>query len=363
LIAKSNINRIFFPFLIALLIGTSLPFFSLNFAEAFEKKDFKFYGYLDLNYTRFNKNPGKKKDSFDGSQLNLLLDYSATENLILKSQFEIGNEEDTFRNLEKVETEYLFAQYFFSDALQVRGGTILTPFGIFNEIHNATPAFLTVEIPLNIYEADDRGGFNFFSENNLGGSILGNYFFKSESFSSWEINYSAYIGESDDIDSPDPMKIEGNPNKAIGAQLNVSPSDLLTFGFSFFSEDDALFNLFSASHTTFLGSAIFNKNDFNLTFEAVYSKLSGAEQVAFFAQTSYLFKKLSPYYRFEYTDPFLSQPDDQWKTHIFGLNYKLFKSAVLKSEINIHDTEKNNASITVNQESFNEVKAAIAIAF
>ena len=74
-----------------------------------------------------------------------------------------------------VALEYGFVEYAVSDLLKVRFGKMFTPFGIFNEIHTAKPAFLSVKeaAGTNKPERIVEAGYRFFPRWGTGIALRG----------------------------------------------------------------------------------------------------------------------------------------------------------------------------------------------
>ncbi len=82
---------------------------------------------------------GSKKGFSDSYRLIMYFGYSFTEKLKLNTEIE-------WEHANQVAVEFAFIDYAFNPAFGVRGGTLLTPFGIINELHEP-PTYFPVYKP------------------------------------------------------------------------------------------------------------------------------------------------------------------------------------------------------------------------
>lgn len=85
--------------------------------------------------------------SFDSDMLNLLLNVQVTDNIrvAVDLTWEHGSQSEIDKG--NVGYEYAFAEYTFSDTIKIRAGKMFTPFGIYNEIHDAKPSIIILKEP------------------------------------------------------------------------------------------------------------------------------------------------------------------------------------------------------------------------
>ena len=339
-------------------------FFPLKKSEAISIEDLQVYGYLDEVYSKSNNAQGNKNGSFDLAHFNLLFDFPLNERWIVKSHIEFQHGVDTERDFGTVKIEWNYFQHSFIDEFKTRGGQTVTPFGIFNEVRDTAPAFLTVEAPQNLILPTTRGGFSFYPEHNKGFTILGNFLGSKYGHPDLDWDYTFYIGNGENRDSVNAAQFDDNVNKAIGGRFQFMYQETTQFGVSFYSGDRALTaDLDSVHHS--LGAHVVIDNDiFNISVEGAYSKFDQTEEWGGFAQGSFtVFDDFFPYYRFEFLNPDASIVNDNWETHIIGINWNRFAGVFMKFEWNFHNRGINNKLVTLGQTSFNEVQSSISIAF
>ena len=323
----------------------------------------RIYGYFDLEYEQASNSQGNKNGSFDNHHFNLLMDFPVSNELIVKTHVEFEHGVDSGNSFGTVKLEWAFFEYSFQDAFQLRGGKHFSPFGFYNEIRDSTPAFLSLDVPASIYFSRLRGGYDFVFEQNTGINLLGQSISLNPFGQNWEMDYSVYVGNGGNTATTNPAEFDDNSNKAVGGRVNLYPSETFRVGLSFFTGDKAVNANQDAAHNTLAVSMGFDSELFFLVSEGAYSKFNGTEQYAGYLQASMNRGIYSPYYRYEILNPDTSLPDDNWKTHIIGLNSNLTKGMYLKTEIDYHDRGKGNRFVTKGQTTYFEYKAAVVVAF
>jgi hypothetical protein len=129
-----------------------------------------------------------------------------------------------------VALERAWLEYLRSDALKVRVGKFLVPFGLWNVVHDATPTFLSVFLPGAVYGRNEgpvgrqRMYPKFGNGIWLTGSILAR---------PGRVEYHAYVtnGRGDA-----PFERDDNANKGAGGRIVVSPAGWASLGASFYSD-------------------------------------------------------------------------------------------------------------------------------
>ncbi|MBK5256654.1 MAG: hypothetical protein JJE39_11520, partial [Vicinamibacteria bacterium] len=123
-------------------------------------------GYTNFEFSKqvSKEGGGDKNGSFDADQFDLVFNITVSERVraALDLSWEHGTATEDGRGNQAM--EYGFAEYAFSDWLKLRFGKMFTPFGVFNEIHTAKPAFLTVKEAASLNKNDRivDGGFLFY---------------------------------------------------------------------------------------------------------------------------------------------------------------------------------------------------------
>jgi hypothetical protein len=123
-------------------------------------------GYTNFEFSKqlSKEGAGDKNGSFDADQFDLVFNITVSERVRVAADlsWEHGTATEDGRGNQAL--EYGFVEYAISDKLKLRFGKMFTPFGVFNEIHTAKPAFLTVKEAASLNKNDRivDGGFLFY---------------------------------------------------------------------------------------------------------------------------------------------------------------------------------------------------------
>lgn len=338
---------------------------------AFGDSNASIHGYMDLVYKQasepegiFASNAGDPTNgSFDLRHFNFLMDVKILPELRVKGQIEYDHGPDTERGLGGIILEYAFGEYTVTDNLTIRAGKTLTPYGIYNELHDATPAFLSVDISESIYKSNMQGGFAMFPKWSTGLAVVG----QLPLLSGLElIEYTLYIGNGESLLGTNDSQYDDNLNKGVGGRINfVGDDSIFEAGVSIYYGDKAVTedNL-DERHLAAIFSIEANIDDINIHGEYAYSELGEKEQKAWYIQASYRFGRLTPYIRYQTLDPQADVDNDEWNTILGGVNYSINDNLFLKLEWNEHSREDNNLGvIDEGNESFSEVRTALTLFF
>jgi len=125
---------------------------------------------------------GNKDGSFRNSQFALNITSNPYDKLTINTQLytEAGLAKD------KVELDYAFFEWAFSDALKLRIGKVKCPFGIYSEVFDVGTVRPFFMLPQAIY--GKKGVTN---KSYYGGGITGNFFLSNN----WTLQYDLYGGE------------------------------------------------------------------------------------------------------------------------------------------------------------------------
>jgi len=86
-------------------------------------------GYGELRYKNFSK--GNSTDEFDLSRAVLYFGYKFSDKWVFNSEIEFEHADETF-------VEFAYLDYLHQDSLNFRGGLVLSPMGLVNELHEPT---------------------------------------------------------------------------------------------------------------------------------------------------------------------------------------------------------------------------------
>ena len=120
---------------------------------------FRVDGYSSFEFEKMfgDEGRGDPNGSFDADLFDLVLNWRGSDRLRVAADVTWEHGPATEDGRGNVAVEYAFAEYSFADWARVRAGKMFTPFGIYNEIHTAKPAYLSVKEPLSTNKPDKFG--------------------------------------------------------------------------------------------------------------------------------------------------------------------------------------------------------------
>jgi len=341
-------------------------------ATAIDLDQLHVYGYIDLEYKqttadKFDRSgpddANMKNGSFDQRHFNILADFEVVPALIVKSHVEFEHGINPGVGDASVVLEYGFVEYVAREWLKARGGKMITPYGQFNEIHDATPAFLTVTPPDTLYRSEDYGGFTFIPKWITGAAAFGNIPVLQHHH---DIDYIVYIGNGESRSTVNENEHDDNESKALGGRLQFTTHDeSFHAGVSAYYGDRAISRARMAErHFTATAHANASFDAFTVRGEAAYSELGDWRETAWYLELSYRIGRLTPYVRYETLDPDTSVSSDGWTIMLAGVNVRALDILFLKFEWNQHDRGPANSDIiTGEKDDYGEFRAALAVLF
>ncbi|MFY0625583.1 MAG: hypothetical protein JXR07_04780 [Reichenbachiella sp.] len=336
-------------------------------------------GYSSFEYeNRISGEDGSDPNgSFDADLIDLVINVDVTSNLRFSTDLTWEHGAATEDGLGNVAVEYAFPEYTVRDWLKFRVGKMFVPFGIYNEIHTAKPAFLAVKEPLSTNKPHKFGAdTRFYPRWATGISILGNFSVKMMEF---EYNLQISNGNQDiEMSGINMFEEDDNKQKAIAFRLLFSPIQDLKLGVSTYSDIATVYS-YDSNEDEYLatdstnrvfsisGHAEYSHNNFGAEFEFI----SGEEKVtntnpmkkqAFEAMVYYTFiDRITPYVRYEFLDPNLDVSSDEAKMFSFGINTRIDKSFFLKLQYNSINSGVDNGEFS--GMDLSEFQAAIVLGF
>lgn len=353
-----------------LLIGFLLIIFSLeSHGQQFsERVRINGYSSFEYEYQFSDEGEGDPNGSFDADLIDLVFNIDITSKLRFSTDLTWEHGTATEDGRGNVAVEYAFPEYMVKNWLKFRVGKMFVPFGIYNEIHTAKPAFLAVKEPLSTNKPDKFGGdARFYPRWATGISVLGNFSVKS-----FDFEYHVQISNGEQ-ENTNPHEEDDNTEKAIAARLLIMPSQNLKMGISTYSDkiseldnsgDDTgnRTKLFSMS-----GHAEYTYGNAGLELEYIMGKTSPSaggslKKNAFEGMLYYtIAERYTPYFRFEYLDPDKDTDDDQANMVSVGLNTMVDNNYFVKLQYNKISSKDQNAEFAgIN---YSEFQAAIVLGF
>ena len=338
--------------------------FALSVSNAQENK-FHINGFFDFEAEVSNKDAAGKNWTFDQHHLNIITNYLIDDHFRVSSEIE-WEHGPLFSSSSSSGNIYLakaFLEYKHSDALLIRAGKFLSPFGIYNERHDATPTFLSSFLPQSIYGNQEQsigGKGRLFAKHSTGVQLLGSLFWDNMS-----LKYQVYL--SNGI-GPNENEKDNNSNKGIGWRIVFSPiGQELSFGSSFYSDRNG--NASNTLQTTIGFDVEYNFADAHIEAEYFIPKLEKVDGQGnpngkfrtvngYYLLGAYTFlERVTPFIRFERFDSDVDIESNTETITTIGINYSVTSSVFLKAEMQLFGFQK---SLLENYELF---VTSIAVAF
>jgi len=341
--------------------GLALP------AHAIEADKITVNGYISFEFEKqiekAGKGGGDPNFSFDADLFDLVFNFQVADRVRAAADmtWEHGAASEDERG--NVALEYGFVEYVVSDLFKVRFGKMFTPFGIFNEIHTAKPAFLLVKeaAGTNKPERIIEAGYRFFPRWGTGIALRGDGVLGENYF-----DYDILIANGEQ-ENTNPFEEDDNKAKSITARLRFDPSSSVHLGNSFY------FDKITEPGIDYLlseGVAVeFARGELRLLAEAVVgfkkpSSGSVVKQLGWFVQPSYHFSSgATPYLRFDYVDPDLNEGNNYGFDLIVGVHYEFDGGLIAKVEHNYYKGAEGSSLGAFPANDYNEIKAAVVLGF
>jgi hypothetical protein len=327
-------------------------------------------GYSSMEFERLldDDGVGDPNGSFDADLFDLVINITPSPRFRVAADLTWEHGTATEEALGNVAVEYAFIEYDVRDWLKLRAGKMFTHFGIYNEIHTAKPAFLSVKEPLSTNKNEKFGSdLRFYPRWGSGVAVLGNAHAGRVDF-----DYMAQLTNGDQGNT-NPFEEDDNRAKAFTGRVRVRPSPRVALGASVYADrltdlteegedSGARTKLVSyGAHATWTPSA--------LGLEAEYVRGSlrpeAGDRVLRHAATVMAFYRIrdryTPYVRYEFLDPDRGAADDQARMFVYGINVRVTTGLYLKADLNTVRAGAANRYFEGGR--FTEFKAAVAAGF
>ena len=350
-------------------------------------RGFSFGGYGELLISQIKENDD---DIVDNLRVILYTGYKFTDKIVFNAEieFEHGN---TGSNLDGKEgsasVEFALIDFLLADEFNIRGGLLLTPFGISNEIHEPTtfygvnrPAVETQIIPSTWRESGlgIHGTFDLESAGSLSYRAYAMNSVDSRGFKASNnrgLRTKGNRSRLNDVAFVSRVEYDPIPGLKIGGSVflgNSGQNERVDNGASAFDGDkiDGFFQMYEADIQ-------FKYAGFDARSLIVYTKLDdaelinannglegdasvGEEQLGYYATLAYnvlslantgnrYFQYLAPFVKYEYYDTQREVPSgfsrngaNERDEFTFGFNYKPIPNVVVKAEYQWLDDESNS---------------------
>jgi hypothetical protein len=295
------------------------------------------HGYLTLEAEISNKDSVGKRGTFDLHHFNLFGDYLLSEKARVFGEIEFehagdgGGQETAEDDGSEIRVERAWFEYAFSQKLKLQLGKFLTPYGIYNEIHDAAPAYDTSILPASIYGVHSNPfgqKQRYYAKFSLGVQVLGKLERGGASFQ-YQLLLANGRGRK-------PYGQDDNKNKAVGARLLAElPVLYLKAGYSFYSEKNGLVQ--HTRQSSHAGDLRFEWRRWRLSSEFAHSVLSSGNaftpaQVANggYGELAYqLFNRQTVLVRYDVLDPHHRQSGDLERDVTIGTSVQIIRQTVV----------------------------------
>jgi hypothetical protein len=306
---------------------------------------------------------GDPNGSFDADLFDLVLNFQVADKVRVSADLTWEHGAATEDGFGNVAVEYAFVEYAFADLAKVRVGKMFTPAGIFNEIHTAKPAFLSVKEPASTNKPERivDNAFRYFPRWGTGIAIRGDGVIAGRDFS-----YDVFVANGAQEET-NPFEEDNNLAKSVTARFRFEPNESFSIGNSFYHdivEADGVDNLVSDGlEFRYQGLAR------QVWAEAAFGWLTPEDgdtifQIGWYVQPSYSFDNgMTPYVRVEGVDPNVDVDADHGYDFIVGLNYEITGGFMIKVENNYFKGAESSTLAEYPGAGYNEIKAAVVLGF
>ena len=349
--------------LVAILVATVMASARPLRAQYTSKLTINGYSGFEFEKQLDEEGNGDPNGSFDADLFDLVLNFQVTDKIRVSTDLTWEHGTATEEDFGNVAVEYAFVEYAFSDLLKVRVGKMFIPFGIYNEIHTAKPAFLSVKEPASTNKAERivDDAFRFYPRWGAGIAIHGDGLIGDRGFA-----YDVFLSNGDQSET-NPFEEDNNGAKAVTGRFRFEPTEALEVGTSFYHDtpdSDGVGSLTSSGL-----ELRYQARAWKLWAELDFGWLEPLEgdnilQVGWYLQPSYEFDNgLTPYFRLERVDPSTDVADDHGYDVIAGLNYEVSGGFMIKIENNYFKGASGSSLAEFPGASYNEIKAAVVLGF
>jgi hypothetical protein len=328
------------------------------------------YSSFEWEYQVSNHDEGKgdKNGSFDADLFDIVLNVQATDRLRVAADLTWEHGPATEDGRGNVAAEYAFAEYTVSDALKLRAGKMFVPFGIYNEIHTAKPAFIPVDEPYATNKPDKLGApGRSFARWGAGLEAVGSFGSKG-----LRGDYSLLVfnGESDAVN---PFEEDDNGSKALAARLRLEPHSSLKLGVSGYRDvhtvyDDEGEDTGETVAQTAVGASLeWSPREFEVELEWVRAEIpaGGTARVTSNAFAAVLSRRIgthfTPYIEGQYLDPDDNTSNDAAGILIAGVNIRVDTGLFVKLEVDRYISQDANSRFE--GVGFTQLAGAVAVGF
>jgi hypothetical protein len=339
-------------------------------AQTSERISINGYSSFEWEYQLSNHDTGRgdKNASFDADLFDIVLNVQATDRLRVASDLTWEHGAATEDNRGNVAAEYAFAEFQIRDALRLRAGKMFIPFGIYNEIHTAKPAFLQIDEPYATNKPERLGApGRFYARWGTGLEAVGQLH-----RGGFNADYSLLVfnGESEAVN---PFEEDDNGAKAVAARVRLEPHPTLTIGASFYTDrrnvyDEAGEDTGARVTQQAVGASVEWRPDATgIEVEWVRGRVPDAGTAratgngVSIVLSQRIGRHVTPYLQYQHLDPNADVADDAANVYLGGVNLRIDRGLFVKFEIGRYDGGQANTRL--GGESYTQAAGAVVVGF
>ena len=348
---------------IIILFCLILAMYANNFAFV---NNYNFFGYSQIDYSISNKiNDNQAK--FEITRLNLIGDFNLNSNARFVSDIELEHNMNFSENgnVGVIKFSQVWAEYSFLPEIKLRAGKILTNFGLYNKIHDASPTYFSINSPF-IYSRfsqnhNSKNAQRFYGKYILGVEATGTLDIDNHGS---QLEYSLMFGNGRN-------EFVGNTyvdnNTAFASRIYLTPSFIrgLQIGCSIYGDENEIgfANQPNSMEITPAFELQYEYQDFQFQGEVflpsykdtTYENQSSVLSYVHFAYT--FFDVLTPYTQLSLIK-FDGNSENESSQIVFGLNYAISNNFFVKAEAQYNSMEFGKV-----KSEFATFKSSLSIAF
>ncbi len=305
------------------------------------------HGFLTLEAEISNRDSVGERGTFNLHHFNLMGSFLLDDKsrVFGEIEWEHGtdtNFEDRGETAGFVRLERAWFEYVFSDQVTLRLGKFLTPYGIYNEIHDAAPAFDTSILPTSIYGKHDTPfgpRQRFYAKFAIGAQLLGKI-----KVGQTHLVYHLLLANGR---GAKPFQQDDNGNKAVGLRLISEFHQAgVTLGYSLYTDRNGLVD--DTRQTSHAWDLRWEFRRWRVGAELALSQLQASERVAHpelnskavYGELAYQLRwPQTLLVRYDLFEPGIDRLNDWVRDLTIGTNFDVNHKTVIKSEVHIRHEE------------------------
>ncbi len=329
------------------------------------------FGFFDIEAEFGNKDEAAERGTFDQHHLTMIWHTAVNEQfrVLFETAYEHGPTLKAGSGEGKIYLPKAYAEYHRTDALRVRLGKFLPPFGIYNERHDATPTVVPTVLPQSVYDkhlnlsgalADSLGQkVRAYPRFATGAWVLGTAW-----LGEWELAYQAYLTNGRGSSSHEK---DDNRNKGIGGRLVVTPLRGPRLGISWYGDRNGELN---DARQDALGIDLeYDSTDLYFETGMILPRLETLaadgtptgvrrEPFGWYVMAGYTLRdRTTPFVYHDRYDPDRDVADDGQYDTAIGINHALAATVFLKAELHFIAFEDQN------RQGYRNLVTSLAVAF